>query len=53
MAKILALKGASTAAQWAILKLLAQAHPKLANGIAKGAGIGLGAVGVHNVMQAK
>lgn len=52
-AKVLAMKGAGTAAQWLVLKLLAKEHPKLANGIAKGVGIGLGAVGAHNFGQAK
>lgn len=52
-AKVMAIKGLGTAAQWAVLKMLAKQHPKLANGIAKGIGIGTGAVAANNIRQVK
>lgn len=52
-AKVVALKGAGTAAQWALLKLLAKNHPKFANWMAKGAGGAMAGVGIHNFTQAK
>lgn len=52
-AKVIGMKALATVAQYLVLRKLAESHPKLANGIAKGAGIGLGLVGAHNFTQAR
>lgn len=51
-AKVLAIKGAGTAAQWWMLKQMAKSKPKLANAMAKGIAAGLGVVALSNVRQA-
>lgn len=52
-AKVAAIKGATTVAEWLMLKKLAKDHPKLANGLAKGIGAAMAGVAAHNVYQGR
>ena len=51
--EMIAAKAASTCLQLWALQKLAKTHPKLARGIAIGIGVGMGAVGVNNIIQGK
>lgn len=51
-AKVLAIKGATTAGQLWLLKKMAKSHPKAANALAKISGAAMGVIGVHNLRQA-
>lgn len=52
-AKLLAIKGAGTAAQWLVLHKMAKSHPKIANAVAKVVGGANGALAVHNLRAAQ
>lgn len=51
--KVLAVKGATTAAQLLVLTKLGKKHPKVANGIAKGLSAVVGAVAVSNLTKGR
>lgn len=52
-AKVIGVKSGSAALQMLLQHLLGKRHPKLANGLGYGTGIGLGAVTAHNINVGK